>query len=101
MNKDRDTLERIAALPEPRHLFVIPDWLDPFDLDRLIHERYLTCLHHQRDSEGMLLVAMGLRLTPKGEGLLRPAVSGRQLAMKASLAGVSFTAISLLILYLG
>jgi len=101
MKKERDTLRRIDALPEPRHLFVLPDWIDPVLLDRLIQRGYLTCLHQQRDAEGALQLAMGLELTHKGDHLIRPGLSWPQVALKGSLAGASFTIMSVAILYLG
>lgn len=101
MKKDRDLLCRIEALPEPRHLFVLPDWADPIILERLIQEGCLTCLHYQRDAKGVLHLAMGLELTAKGNRLIHHQFEWRQLAMKTSLAGASFAAMSLLILYLG
>lgn len=101
MNKDRDLLHRIEALPEPRHLFILPDWVDPALLNRLIDDGYLTCLHHQRDDKGALHLAMGLQLTAKRDRLLRPRINWPRLALKGSLAGVGFVVMSLLILYLG
>jgi len=101
MNKERDTLRRIEALPEPRHLFVLPDWIDPALLNRLIDEGYLTCLHYQRDDQRALHLVMGLQLTAKGDRLLRPRVDWQQLALKGSLAGVSFAVMSVFILYWG
>lgn len=101
MKKECETLRRIEALPEPRHLFVLPDWIDSVVLDRLIQEGYLTCRHRQRDDKGAVHLAMGLRLTDKGDRLLRPQGEWRRVALKGSLAGVGFMAMSLLILYLG
>jgi len=101
MNKDCDTLRRIEALPEPRHLFILPDWIDPAILNRLIVEGYLTCQHHQRDEKGSLHLVMGLQLTTKGDRLLRPRIDWQGLAWKGSLAGASFAVMSLVILYLG
>jgi hypothetical protein len=101
MKKELDLLGRIEALPEPRHLFILPDWVDPQLLDRLIQEGYITCHHNQRTESGVLNVVMGMRITAKGDRLLHPAVNWRQLVVKGSLAGASFTAMSLLILYLG
>ena len=101
MNKERETLRTIESLPEPRHLFIIPGWTDPLTLDQLIAEGYLTCDHHQRDDKGAILVAMGLKLTPKGTHLLHPRVEWKELAIKGSLAGASLMVMSLLILYLG
>ncbi len=101
MTKERDTLSRIEALREPRHLFILPDWADPVTLDRLLQEGYLTCHHHQRDDRGDLAVAMDLQLTPKGTRLLHPPIDWSELAVRGSLAGASLTVMSLVILYLG
>lgn len=101
MKNDRETLLRIEALSEPRHLFVLPFWVNPTILDQLIRDQYLTCLHCQRDDKGVIHLAMGLQLTDKGNRLLHPRLDWRGLALKSSLAGASFAAMSLLILYLG
>ena len=100
MKKECETLHRIEALPEPRHLFILPDWVDPVILDQLIQEGYLACRHRQRDGKGAINLAMGLQLTVKGSRLIRPEVEWRQIALKGSLAGASFMIMSLLILYL-
>lgn len=101
MKRELDTLPRIEALPEPRHLIILPDWVDSATLDRLIQEGYLTCPHHQRDPNGAIHVAMGLQLTPKGERLIQPRISWRKLALRGSLDGASFVVMSVLILYWG
>ena len=101
MKKELDTLHRIEALPEPRHLFVLPDWVDSAALDRLIQESYLTCSHYQRDPEGAIHLVMGLQLTPKGERALQPQISWGQLAVRGSMAGASFALMSVVILYWG
>ena len=101
MKKERELLSRIEALPEPRHLFVLPAWADSGTLDRLITENYLSCVHLQRDNEGAVLVAMGLKLTEKGHRLNQPMPEWSQIVWKGSLAGASFTGLTVLILYLG
>jgi hypothetical protein len=101
MHLDRDTLRRIDGMPAPRHLFVLPSWAPSGELDRLIEQGYLTCGHLQRDNKGDIQVAMSLELTTKAKRLIHPDVSWRNLALKGSLAGASFTAMSFLILYLG
>jgi len=101
MKNERETLRIIEALPEPRHLFIIPGWIDPVILDRLIDRGYLTCTHYQRDDNGVIHLAMGLQLTPKGSRLIRPQAAWKQIAWKGSLAGASFAVLSVLILYLG
>jgi len=101
MKTERETLRIIEALPHPRHLFIIPDWADPVVLDRLIDQGYLTCAHHQRDDSGVILVAMGLQLTEKGNRLIHPEKRWKEIVWKGSLAGASFALISVLILYLG
>jgi hypothetical protein len=101
MNNERDTLRRIEALPEPRHLFILPSWADPAVVDQLIADGYLVCQHQQRDDRGRLLVAMGLHLTPKGNRLIHPIINLQKLAFKGSLAGASFAVMSVVILYLG
>jgi len=101
MKKERDLLARIEALPEPRHLFVLPSWADSDVLDWLIAENYLTSVHLQRDNMGGVLVAMGLKLTEKGYRLIQPTSEWTQMAWKGSLAGASFTGLTVLILYLG
>jgi hypothetical protein len=93
-----EALRQIKNLPEPRHLFVVPD---PLALDQLIQEGCLTCEHEQRNDEGLIQVAMGLQLTPKGESLLRLGADWQQLAWRGSLAGASFAAMSVVILYIG
>ena len=80
MKKEREMLKRIVALPEPRHLFVLPDWADPATLDFLLKEGYLTCLHFQRDDNKTIHLVMGLQLTPKGEHLIHPKVDWTQIA---------------------
>ena len=82
-------------------MFVLPRWIDPTVLSRLIDQSYLTAEHVQRDAYGGIQVAMDLRLTTKGKRLIHPEVSWKNLAMKGSLAGASFTGMSLVILYLG
>ena len=94
-------LRIIEALPQPRHLFIIPGWADPAILDQLLDQGYLTCAHQQRDDKGVILVAMGLQLTAKGNRLIRPQNEWKQIAWKGSLAGASFAVLSLLILYWG
>lgn len=101
MTKERETLLRIETLPEPRHLFILPKWADAATVDSLIHDGYLECQYEQRAETGELLVAMGLHITPKGQRLIHPEANLRQLFVKGSLAGASFVAMSLLILYLG
>ena len=101
MKKECDALRRIEALPEPRHLFVLPNWVDPAILDRMIKQGYLTCVHHQRDDKGAIHLVMGLQLTAKGDRLIHPRIDWQQLAWKGSLAGASFAVMSLVILYLG
>jgi hypothetical protein len=101
MKKERETLRIIKALPEPRHLFILPGWVDPVVLDRLIQEGYLTCQLHRRDDQGALLLVMDLELTARGERLILPRIDWRQLAVKGSLAGASLVVMSLLILYWG
>jgi hypothetical protein len=103
MNPDRDLLSRIQALPAPRHLFVLPDWADPVGLDRLLDQGYLASVHQQRDEKGKIQVVMGLELTPKGGRLIQnaPAAGWKRLALKGSLAGAGFAAMSVVILYLG
>ncbi len=101
MNKERDILRRIEALPEPRHLFILPTWADPGVLDALIRDGYLDCQYLQRSDKGELLVAMGLRITAKGDRLIHPVVNVQRLFLRGSLAGASFAAMSVLILYLG
>ena len=101
MNNDSEILRRIEALPEPRHLFILPSWADPFVLDQLIKSGHLACDHVQRDDRGVIQLVMRLELTPSGLGIAHPRPSWSILALKGSLAGVSLTAISILILYLG
>jgi hypothetical protein len=101
MDKERDILQRIEALPQPRHLFVLPKWADPGTLDRLSGDGYIHSNYQQRDEQGQLVLAMNLQLTPKGNRLLKPASNWPRLAFTGSLAGVSFAGISLIILYLG
>jgi hypothetical protein len=101
MKKESYTLHQIRALPEPRHLFVLPDWVDARVLDRLIREGYLTCQHDQRDEYGIIQVAMGLQLTAKGERLADDGHDWTQLALRASMAGASLVAMSIVILYIG
>jgi hypothetical protein len=101
MENERYILRRIDALPEPRHLFVIPNWIEPTTLDRLTQDGYLDCQHQQRDEKGQLLVVMGLKLTPKAKCLLEPKPQWSGLVLKGSLAGASFAAMSVIILYLG
>ena len=101
MKKESETLRQIEALREPRHLFVLPAWIDPVVLDRLIQEGCLTCRHRQRDAKGVINLVMDLQLTARGDRLIRPQADWRQIALKGSLAGASFMAMSLLILYLG
>ena len=98
---DREVLARIAEIPEPRHLFVLPAWLDSNTLERLIELEFLTATHCQRNQNGSIQVAMGLELTPKGKRMSKPEVRWQRLALHGSLAGASFTAMSVLILYLG
>jgi len=98
---DRDLLATIDVLPEPRHLFVLPDWLDSATLDRFIERGYVTCSHCQRDENGAIHLAMGLNLTNKGKRLIQSDEKLRQLVLKGSLAGASFAAMSVVILYLG
>jgi hypothetical protein len=101
MTKERDTLLRIEALPEPRHLFIMPEWADTETVDALVTKGYLECQYQQRNEKGDLLVAMGLHITAKGERLTHPDTNRRTLFVKGSLAGASFVAMSLLILYVG
>jgi hypothetical protein len=101
MNTDRNMLTRIDSMPAPRHLFVLPAWLNSAGLDRLLEKAYVNCDHLQRDGKGAIQVAMGLELTIKGKRLIHPEIDWRNLAVKGSLAGASFTVMSLLILYLG
>ena len=101
MNSDRIALSRIDSMSSPRHLFVIPGWIESAALDRLIGAGYLTAEHLQRDASGLPTVAMDLQLTTKGKRWIYPGVTWKNLALKGSLAGVSFTAMSLVILYLG
>jgi hypothetical protein len=101
MTPDRDLLRRMDGLPEPRHLFVLPGWVDSAALDRLAEQGCVTFGHVQRNPHGVIQVAMNLELTPKGRRLIRPDAAWKSLALKGSLAGVSFTAMSFLILYLG
>jgi hypothetical protein len=101
MNKESETLRRIEALPDPRHLFILPDWAEPTVVDRLIQEGYLDCLHQQRDEKGVLLLAMGLQVTTKGKRLIHPKPSAPRLIVTGTLAGASLVTMSLLILYLG
>ncbi len=101
MQPDRHTLSRIDNLQTPRHLFVLPSWVQSAELDRLLEQDCLTCEHLQRDRKGDVLVAMGIELTGKGKRLIQPADNWQNLALKGSLAGASLTAMSLLILYLG
>ena len=98
--EERTKVSRIHELPEPRHLFVLPAWLDSKALDRLIDQGYVTCAHQQRSETGALQVAMGLKLTSKGKKLLQPESEWHKLAWKGALAGMSLTGMSLLILYL-
>ena len=101
MKKELEALRHIKALPEPRHLFVIPASINAADLDRLIREGYLTCEHDQRDDKGVIQVAMGLSLTPEGERSLEVNPAWQQLALKGSLAGASMVLMNVVILYLG
>jgi len=101
MNSKRETLHRIEEMLEPRHMFILPAWIDPVQLDRLIHEGYLSCLHLQRDEKGAIYLVMGLELTPKGHRVVHPRFDLPKLALKGSLAGVSLVAASLVILYFG
>ena len=98
---DRDLLATIDTLPEPRHLFVLPGWLDSATLDRLIERGCVTCSHTQRDESGLIHLAMGLSLTAKGKRLSSPEPEWRRLMLKGSLAGASFAVMSVVILYLG
>ena len=101
MKKELEVLRRIEALPEPRHLFILPDWVDSATLDRLIQGGCLTCFHQQRDEKGDLHLVMGLQLTAKGERLAHPRVDWTRLVLRGALAGASLTVMSLAILYWG
>jgi hypothetical protein len=101
MNKEHATLRRIESLREPRHLFTLPGWAEPSVLDRLIREGYLTCANQQRDEAGTLVLVMGLELTAKADRLLHPKPQWQGLALKGSIAGMSFAVMSVVILYLG
>jgi hypothetical protein len=100
-DRDRDTLIRINKVPEPRHFFVLPAWLDSGALDRLIELEYVTSAHCQRNQSGLIQVAMGLQLTAKGRRMIKPEVHWQRLALKGSLAGASLAVMSLAILYWG
>lgn len=101
MKNEIEILRQIEALPEPRHLFILPPWADPFALDRLLKSGHLTCDHIQRDDRGIIQLVMRLKLTRQGRDLAYPRLSWPDLALKGSLAGVGLTAMSLLILYMG
>jgi hypothetical protein len=101
MNSDRDTLAEIDRLSIPRHFFVLPTWVESGVLDRLLREGHLSCDHLQRNADGEIQVAMGLQLTTRGKRLIHSDFQWQNLALKGSLAGASFTAMSLVILYLG
>jgi len=101
MKNESEILRRIEALPEPRHLFILPLWADPFVLDQLLKKGCLACDHIQRDDRGIIQLVMRLELTRRGQELAHPRPSWPNLALKGSLAGVGLTAMSLLILYLG
>jgi hypothetical protein len=101
MKSERDVLARIDGMREPRHFFVVPRWANSTMLDHLMAEGYLTCVHHQRDEEGSINLAMGLQLSPKGQRLIHPRFEWKALALKGSLAGASFAVMSVVILYLG
>lgn len=101
MKNESEMLLRIEALPEPRHLFILPAWADPFVLDQLLKNEYLSCDHIQRNDRGIIQLVMRLELTDRGRELAHPRQSWSTLALKGSLAGVGLTAMSLLILYLG
>ena len=100
MNNERETLRQIAELDEPRHLFVLPRWANPDTLDRLLQEGYLTFSHLQR-TKGAISLVMGLELTTKGERKIEERLDWPHLVLKGSLAGASFTAMSVALLYLG
>jgi hypothetical protein len=101
MKNESEILRRIEALPQPRHLFILPPWADPFTLDQLIQCGYLSCDHIQRDDRGVIQLVMRLELTPRGHDFAYPRPSWPNLALKGSLAGAGLTAMSLVILYLG
>ena len=102
MNNPAEVLKRIEGLPVPRHIFVLPDWAEPGVLDRLMDQGYLTCAHHQRDANGDIQLAMSLNLTLKGhEAMCSSHPKWPGLALKASVAGLSFALMSVLVLYLG
>ena len=101
MNSDRIALGRIDSMSTPRHLFVIPGWIEPTALDRLMDDGYLTSEHLQRDATGTVTVAMDLQVTTRGKRLLYSERTWKKLALKGSLAGAGFTAMSVAILYLG
>ncbi len=67
----------------------------------MMEQGRVTCDHLQRDSKGDIQVVMGLELTKKGKRLVEAGINWKNLALKGSLAGASFTAMSFLILYLG
>jgi hypothetical protein len=100
-NADTDLLLRIESMPAPRHLFVLPPWLESSTLDRLIGDGCLTCEYVQRNARGAIQVAMDLNLTAKGRQVIHPKADWQSLMVKGSLAGASFAAMSMLILYLG
>ncbi len=64
----------------PRHLFVIPGWIKPAALDRLMDDGYLTSEHIQRDAAGAITVAMDLQVTTKGKRLLYSEMTWKKLA---------------------
>jgi hypothetical protein len=100
MNNDRDTLRRIAALQEPRHLFILPAWAKPEALDHLIQDGYVTFSHLQR-TKGVTSLVTDLQLTAKGRRKMETLLDWPQLALKGALAGASFTVMSVVLLYLG
>jgi hypothetical protein len=100
IQSEREMLNRIEQVPEPRHFFIPPVWVDLGMLTELIDSGYLICTHQQRDGSGRISVVMGMEITPKGKRLVHPRWDW-QLALKGSLAGASFAGMSVVILYLG
>lgn len=100
MNMDRTTLRQIDKLQQPRNLFVLPEWAKPEILDRLIQGGYVTFSHLQR-SKGVISLVTGLQLTSKGQRKTQSSFDWARLAIRGSLAGVSFTAMSAVLFYVG
>lgn len=70
MKKEIEILQKIEKLPNPKHLNPLPNWADPWIIQRLLNEGHLRASDTALDAQGAISAAIFLEISDSGYKIL-------------------------------